>query len=682
MKTSAVFAYRKAWKALNTMLEEGESYSGFERNSAFLNLGNATDGSPRFADVSGATGLHVLDDGRSIGVVDWDCDGKLDFWATNRTAPRVRLQHNRSITRNRFVALKLTGKTCNRLAIGARAIVKLKGSDARLVRTVSAGDGFLAQSSSWLHFGIMEGDEIESVQVRWPYEAVREGHHVEEVSGVRVGEFFTIHQGDGQAQAWQPPVVPSFPKVELPPVVTSQQARIVMASRLPLPNADYTNLDGAPLQVDGKGQPLLINLWATWCAPCLGEMKEWSEREDAIRSSGIGVLALSVDLIEASTDQRITEVQPFLDKLKFPFAAGLAEPEFLEMLEVAGRAQLDKFDAFPIPSSILLDANRQIAVIYKGPVSVEQLVADSQLLVADPAIRHRQAAHFPGIWIEGPWPPTPTVMIDKFMSFGKPEAAKAYLDAFTVTADIRANQGLAESYFLVANELRIQGNEEESLVAYARTLELNPGKTRAHLDMGTVLFKLNRFSDAAPHLRAAVTAQPDVENTRKMLSLALMQTQGYAEASQHLSHLIKANPIDPIAHLWMAHALVRTQKEAAAIVHFKESLRLQPKSHVVANDLAWLLATHRNPEIRNPTEALDLASASAAATQRRSAGILDTLAAAQAANGDFAAAVRTADEAIQHAISANDPQTLKGLQFRRGLYQQGKPYRASGSAGN
>ncbi|MFP6875079.1 MAG: hypothetical protein VCA55_16390, partial [Verrucomicrobiales bacterium] len=136
MNSNAVFAYRKAWKALNTMLEEGRSYSGFERNCVFLNLGSSSGTKePLFANISGASGLDVIDDGRSIAVVDWDFDGKLDFWISNRTAPRLRLQHNRSLFPNSFVALKLNGKTCNRDAIGARVELTLvnRGSEPRKV---------------------------------------------------------------------------------------------------------------------------------------------------------------------------------------------------------------------------------------------------------------------------------------------------------------------------------------------------------------------------------------------------------------------------------------------------------------------------------------------------------------------------------------------------------------------
>ena len=126
------------------MLEEGRSYSGYERNTAFLHLGGET---ARFADVSGASGLDLMDDGRSIAVCDWDYDGREDFWITNRNAPRLRLQHNRSQTANSFVAVKLKGTTCNRDAIGARveiiqgiALAKLQGQGKLRTHGINASN--------------------------------------------------------------------------------------------------------------------------------------------------------------------------------------------------------------------------------------------------------------------------------------------------------------------------------------------------------------------------------------------------------------------------------------------------------------------------------------------------------------------------------------------------------------
>ncbi len=99
-------SYEAGWDATMRLVRQGRSWSGYERNCAFLN----TRGTP-FADVSAVSGLDFADDGRAVAVVDWDLDGDLDLWLRNRTAPRLRLMLNQSAPGGAggFVAFKLRG---------------------------------------------------------------------------------------------------------------------------------------------------------------------------------------------------------------------------------------------------------------------------------------------------------------------------------------------------------------------------------------------------------------------------------------------------------------------------------------------------------------------------------------------------------------------------------------------
>ena len=67
-----------------------------------------------------------------------------------------------------YVAFLLEGTECNRDAIGARIEVVVAGDAAPRVKTLRAGEGFLSQSSKWIHFGLGKESEVRSLEIRWP----------------------------------------------------------------------------------------------------------------------------------------------------------------------------------------------------------------------------------------------------------------------------------------------------------------------------------------------------------------------------------------------------------------------------------------------------------------------------------------------------------------------------------
>jgi TPR repeat protein len=91
------------------------------------------------------------------------------------------------------------------------------------------------------------------------------------------------------------------------------------------------------------------------------------------------------------------------------------------------------------------------------------------------------------------------------------------------------------------------------------------------------------------------------------------------------------------------------------------------------NNLAWLLATSPSAQLRDGTRAVALAQPLAVLYE--SWGYLDTLAAAQAEAGDFAAASRTEKKALAQAEPDASADALRDLQHRLTLFQRDEPYR-------
>ena len=64
----------------------------------------------------------------------------------------------------------------------------------------------------------------------------------------------------------------------------------------PLPDLAFQDGAGKPVKLsDWKGKVVLVNLWATWCAPCRKEMPDLSKLQAELGSDQFEVLAISVD---------------------------------------------------------------------------------------------------------------------------------------------------------------------------------------------------------------------------------------------------------------------------------------------------------------------------------------------------------------------------------------------------
>jgi thiol-disulfide isomerase/thioredoxin len=110
----------------------------------------------------------------------------------------------------------------------------------------------------------------------------------------------------------------------------------------PAPDFAFEDPEGEPASfADFRGKPLLVNFWATWCAPCVAEMPMLDAL--AAREEGrLQVLALSQDL------EGQAKVDAFFEKRKF----SRLEPYIDPQLNAMAALKIGE-----LPTTILYDAN-------------------------------------------------------------------------------------------------------------------------------------------------------------------------------------------------------------------------------------------------------------------------------------------------------------------------------------
>lgn len=80
------------------------------------------------------------------------------------------------------------------------------------------------------------------------------------------------------------------------PLAVGAMAKLQETTPKPPPAAGFVDADGKTVRIaDLKGQVLVVNMWATWCAPCVKEMPTLAALQKAYEGQPVKVVVISID---------------------------------------------------------------------------------------------------------------------------------------------------------------------------------------------------------------------------------------------------------------------------------------------------------------------------------------------------------------------------------------------------
>ncbi|MFM7108739.1 MAG: tetratricopeptide repeat protein [Planctomycetaceae bacterium] len=227
---------------------------------------------------------------------------------------------------------------------------------------------------------------------------------------------------------------------------------------------------------------------------------------------------------------------------------------------------------------------------------------------------------------------------------------------------------------LLRVRIRMQADDEqgarEDLESVLRRDPDNPGG----LEMRAMLAAANQdFPAAIRDFRRLLSKRPDDVAILGQLGMLYLVADQPRKAIERFSRALELDDENFTCRRGRSDAAISIGDHEAALADLEIALALKPEDSGVLNNLAWLLATSPDENIRDGARAIELATKACEATEWRQAHIVSTLAAGYAEQGDFDNAKKYSRQAVETGGVTDEVREQLGKELAS--YEDNKPWR-------
>lgn len=143
-----------------------------------------------------------------------------------------------------------------------------------------------------------------------------------------------------------------------PPVALAQ-----VSSGSRAPELGLADINGRTLRLaDLRGKVVVVDFWASWCAPCRESFPFWNGLQRRYASQGLVVVGVSVD-------RELSNVRTFLRR----------NPASFRVVHDGGHAIADRYRPSTMPSTFLIDKRGVVRLVHRGFRSADTRTLETQI---------------------------------------------------------------------------------------------------------------------------------------------------------------------------------------------------------------------------------------------------------------------------------------------------------------
>ena len=549
--------YQRGWDAINELIRSDGTWGGYNRNVAYLNNHDGT-----FTTCAGALGLDFPDDSRAFALADYDHDGRIEAFLSNRTGPQLRLLRCDMPGLGDSVAFRLRGTKSNRDAIGA--IIMLETEQGTQTRLLEAGTGYCSQHSKEIFFGLGKGGAPIHARIRWP------SGLVQEFRGLPVNHRIEIEEGSEQFRSEPFRALPGRSLLRPRPQPSSPlptACETWLLDPVDAPDFELPDLVGRKHTLaEFQGRRVLLTFWALESPASLKVLESLARLQAKWADEGLRLIAVNVDEPVAAD-----KVRAFVREKQLSFITVLASLDMAGIYNVLYRYMFSRRRDLGIPTSFLIDGKKQIVKVYQGALTPGHVSDDLHRIPNSREERVRMGLPFQGVSFGGGFRRDNLAYGTAFYQRGYPDQA---LKLFQLA--VRDNPNDAEAQFNLGTLYLKKAMLAEAREPLERACQLRPIYPEAVNNLGIIAVQKGQPQEAQRYFQEAIRQDPNYAGALMNLG-TLYRLQGkFEEAQGPLQQALRADPEDPKADYEIGLLFAQKGDTERARQYFQAALDLRP----------------------------------------------------------------------------------------------------------